>query len=202
MGLRAALPALAALLLAACGGKVEVAQYRNPPPAEAFYAFGRFELRPVEISPQYEGPAPSAAAAQRMQEHFDELVRPTIAEWSRRASAQATRTLVIEPHIERLNYVSTPTRIFTGPYYGDAQIVMRLRYTEASSGKLIAEPRFFQDTGKWYAWVTVGVQDRAMLRRMAGLVSEYNKANYLKAVGGRTGPDDAPLRRDELPPKS
>jgi len=187
-------------LLASCGGaSVESMQYRNPPPAEAFFAFGRFELRPVEISPRYEGPAPSPAAAQRMQEHFDELVRPGIAEWMRNASRESARTLVIEPHIERLNSLSPPTRIFTGPYYGDAQIVMRLRYTEAGSGKVIAEPRFFQDAGKWYAWATVGVQDRAMLRRMAGLVAEYNKANYLKAVGGRTGPDDAPLRRDELP---
>lgn len=187
-------------LLAACGGaQVESVQYRNPPPAEAFFAFGRFELRPVEISTRYEGPAPSPAAAQRMQEHFDELVRPGIAEWARKASPQSARTLVIEPQIERMNYLSPPTRIFTGPYYGDAQIVMRLRYTEAGTGKVIAEPRFFQDAGKWYAWATVGVQDRAILRRMAGLVAEYNNANYLKAVGGRTGPDDAPLRRDELP---
>lgn len=188
--LKASLLILPALLLPACATKkLEVAQQRNPPPAEAFSAFGRFELKPVEMAPEHYNRSSNYGAAQKIQEYFDDRIRPVIDDWTRKAPRQSTRTLVIEPRIEQLNYVSQPTRILTGPYFGDSGITVRLRYIDAGSGKVIAEPQFFQDTGKWWGWVTVGVQDKAMLRRMVGLIAEYNHANYWKAVGGRTGPD-------------
>lgn len=200
--LRRSLLVLAALLLPACATKIEVAQYRNPPPAEAFSAFGRFELKPVEMAPEYYGPSPNYSAARRIQLHFDERIRPMLDDWARKADRKATRTLVIEPLIERINYVSTPYRVLTGPYYGDSEVAMKLRFIDASTGKVIAEPQFFQDTGAWWGFVTVGVQDRWMLRRIVGVISEYTAANYSRAVGGRTGPDDAPLRPEELPKKN
>ncbi len=199
--LRTSLVALGALLLPGCASKVETAQYRNPPPAEAFSAFGRFELKAVEMAPEHYGQRLSYSAAQRIQLHFDDRIRPMLEDWARKADRKATRTLLIEPRIERINYVSTPYRVLTGPYYGDSAVAMRLRFIDAGTGKLIAEPQFFQDTGAWWGFVTVGVQDRWMLRRIVGVISEYAAANYSRAVGGRTGPDNAPLRAEELPPQ-
>lgn len=200
--LRASLLVLSALLLPACATKLEVPQYRNPPPAEAFSAFGRFELKSVEMAPEYYGPSLNYRAARRIQGHFDERLRPMLEEWTRKADRKATRTLLIEPRIESIKYVSTAYRILTGPYYGDSAVAMKLKYIDGSNGKLIAEPQFFQDTGAWWGFVTFGTQDNWMLKRLVGVISEYTSANYSKPVGGRTGPDHAPLRPEELPQKN
>ena len=177
--LKASLLILPALLLSACATKnVEVAPQRNPPPAEAFSAFGRFELRPVEMAPEHYGPSGSYRAAQRIQEHFDERLRPMLDEWTRKADRKATRTLRIEPRIERIQYVSTTYRILTGPYFGDSAVAMTLKYIDGSTGNVIAEPQFFLDTDAWWGFVTFGTQDNRMLRRIVDVVAEYTAAHY------------------------
>jgi hypothetical protein len=64
---------------------------------------------------------------------------------------------------------------------------MRIRYVDKVSGKLPAEPEFFQRAAAWSGAFTVGGQDNAMLPRIVTLVADYPNRNYREAVGGPSG---------------
>jgi hypothetical protein len=99
------------------------------------------------------------------------------------------RTLKIEPRITELKFVSGTKRFFAGDFAGSSAVIMRLRLTDADTGKVIAEPEFYQraaaEAGTW----TFGGADNGMLVRIATVAQQYMQRNYDNAVGGPTGLD-------------
>ena len=178
----------AGVLLASCASKshVKASAAFNPPPAEAFAAFGRFELKPVVLAREYGANAANQGAAAKIQEYFNERVKPVVDGWNARAPVNG-RTLLIEPVIEQIRFVRTGARIFSGPFAGDSGVVMKIRYTDRDGGKLIAHPEFYQHASAASASMTYGGQDQAMLARIVTLVADYNAHNYDAPVGGPTG---------------
>ncbi|MDR1709831.1 MAG: hypothetical protein LBS70_08955 [Candidatus Accumulibacter sp.] len=183
---------LASILLVSCAPKnaIRSSAHVNPPPAEAFSAFGRFELKPVALAREFSAHAANQAAAAKIQTYFDERVKPAVDEWNARG-APGGRTLTIEPVIEQIRFIRTAARIFSGPFAGSSAVVMKVKYTDAASGKIVAQPEFYQHASAGAATMTYGGQDQAMLARIVTLVAEYNARNYDAPVGGPTGmPED------------
>ena len=182
------------LLLNACATRIKAPRTPNPPPLELFSNFSRFEVKPVELAPRYARNTNNQRAAAKIQEYFDARVKPQVDQWS--AQGAGPSTLVIEPYIEKIKFVPIGKRIMTGALSGSSAVLMKVKYLDKSSGKLIAEPLFYQRAAAMSGAMTFGGQDNAMLARIVTLVTDYNKLNYGQRAGGaRSSSED---EHDEL----
>lgn len=176
---------LAAVLLLAGEGcatrDIKATSLINPPPEAAFSAYRQIELEPIEIDPPYAGQGANESARNTLQSMVVSRLHSQIRRWNRDPSADATGTLVIEPRIAQIKFITTGARIWAGAFAGSSAIVVRAKIYEKESGKVIAEPEFYQHANAY------SVGEHWMLERMASLLSEYVLDNYDEARGGRTG---------------
>ena len=174
---------VAALSIQGCATSIKASAAINPPPAEAFSAYGRIELRPVV----FRDGTGNAAAMAKINQNIQKDLAESLAEWNKRPNN--SRTLVIEPIVEELSFKSGAKRVFLGPLAGSSGVLLRLNIHDRD-GRPVASPEFFQRANAMAAGWALGVHDNLMLTRVATLSSSYVKNNYTKAVGGPTGGDD------------
>lgn len=173
-----------ATLLTGCATNIKASTTTNPPPAEAFSAFSRIQVKPAVFASGVNG---NAAALAKINENIQHDLSAPLADWNR--SPSNGRTLVIEPVVEEMSFKHGAKRVLLGPLAGSSGVLMRMNIKD-SNGRVIASPEFFQRAGAMAAGWTFGVHDNLMLTRVANLSTNYVKANYSKAVGGPTGSDD------------
>lgn len=166
-----------------CATKVRATATDNPPPSEAFSAFGRIEIKPVRVA---EGQKADPAGVRKIQENLTKGLSESVASWNKRAPNG--RTLVIDPVIEQLEFTHGAKRVLLGPLAGSSGVLLRLNIA-TTDGRAVATPEFFQRADAWAAGFVVGVHDNLMLTRVAELASGYVIANYSQAKGGPTGAD-------------
>lgn len=188
-----------ALAIAGCATRyIKPSTVQNPAPTEKFSAFTRFELQRVSLDAAYSGQSANDRAATRIQEHFNSRILPIIDGWNRGGpQGQPARILVIEPRIEHLKFIGGGVRFWVGPIAGSSAVIMKVKYIDKASGKLVSEPEFFQRAAAWSGAFTVGGQDNAMLARIVRLVADYTKSNYQEAVGGPSGASEEMVNATE-----
>ena len=150
--------------------EIQAAAETNPPPAEALGQFDRYELRPATLASDYAGHKANQEALASFQRNLDERVGAWVGE---RNAAPAThspvRTLVIEPRIEKIRFISGGARFWAGAFAGSSRILVKMKLTDQDTGQVIAEPEFYQHAkGMAGAW-TFGAADNSMLVRSASL---------------------------------
>ncbi|MEX2150082.1 MAG: hypothetical protein WD793_07695 [Steroidobacteraceae bacterium] len=164
------------------------AEPQNPPPVNALTGYDGYELAPVAMGAPYAGDKGKEKARAKIQEHMTAETGPIIEQWNKDAAGSTRgQVLVIEPRIEKLKVVSGGARFWAGAMAGDSYVVMKFRIVEKPSGKLLAEPEFYQRAAAMSGAWTFGGQDKDMLHRIVGLANHYLGANYPEAVGGPTG---------------
>lgn len=188
--------ACASLLLAASAGSVRaegnVVSYiepknaTNPPPAKPLDQFQRFEVRPITMDAPYSGQDANEVAKGSIQANLDERLGPVLADWNAKPAGAAPHTLVIEPHIEHVKFISGGRRFWAGAFAGGSAVLMTVKFTDATTGEVVAQPEFYQHANKMGAAWSFGATDKAMLVRVAGMIANYVRNNYDTAVGGST----------------
>jgi hypothetical protein len=162
----------------------------NPPPAEKLSAFTRIELSSIQMGAPYAGKGSNDKALAVMQKEFTDKMSAPIAAWKTAGEKNANaRTLVIEPKVEEIRYVSGAARFWAGGLPGDSFLLVSLKLTEKETGKVIATAMFYAKADRRGAGWTVGGTDRAMLGRTATNMAAYLTGNYDTLVGGRSGTD-------------
>jgi len=178
----------AVALLAGCATTVRTpTETVNPPPSAALSTFSSFEVKPIntnEICAKQSGGDVALAAIQtRLDTGLGNLVK----NWNAKKNTVASQKLIIEPICVDIKLIGTAKRIFTGALSGSSAVVMKVRYSDAVSGKVIAEPVFYQRASAMGAAYSFGATDRDMLNRISDLIVSYASSNYPQAVGGPTG---------------
>jgi hypothetical protein len=183
------IPLVAAVALtAACTTTVKKPTVeQNPPPAEAFSKFGRFELKPINTAEGCDKQHGADVALRAIQDRMTDRLGAVIATWNGKSTSASSRKLTVEPICSDAKLVGTSARIFGGALAGSSAIVLRVRYVDAATGKTIAEPVFYQRASAMGAAYSFGATDRDMLRRIVDLVTDYTVGNYTVATGGPTG---------------
>ncbi len=175
-------------LLAGCATTVRTpTETVNPPPSAALSTFSSFELKPIntnEICAKQSGGDVALAA---IQTRLDTGLGSLVKNWSVKKNTAASQKLIIEPICVDIKLIGTAKRIFTGALSGSSAVVMKVRYSDAVSGKVIAEPVFYQRASAMGAAYSFGATDRDMLNRISDLIVNYASRNYAQAVGGPTG---------------
>lgn len=173
--------AFSALWIHADAVKADTALPLNPPPSESFNNFQAFEIKPATLPEQQQGQERAIKAAQKIDESLEKKIGAQIKDWT---SNTPSRILVIEPRILYLKAVGGATRFFAGAMAGDSRVTMKVKFTDKSSGNVIAEPEFYQHAkavaGAW----SFGGADNAMLNRIGSLIGAYIENNYEKTIGG------------------
>ncbi|MBF6023839.1 hypothetical protein [Lysobacter niastensis] len=168
--------------------EIRASSETNQAPSETFNAFDRFELAPLEVSPEYASHEANQRAKGILQGHL----LSGLGVWANDRNLQTAkhdpvRTLRIEPKIEKIRFVTGAGRIWGGAFAGSSQVLLTLRIVDKASGQVLAQPEFYQHArGMAAAW-TGGGADYAMLERVANLANQYIGGNYETATGGKTG---------------
>ncbi len=174
------------LWISGCVTKIKASTNSNPPPAEKFSNFSRIEIKPAQLSPEMSGNGANKRALIKIQENLDLNLKNQLQQWNAGKSGNS-RTLVIEPVVEQIKFISAGVRVFAGPIAGSSAVVMKLKITDMATNKLVAYPEFYQRAEAWSGAFTLGVHDNLMLTRTARIASDYLINNYNQAVGGPTG---------------
>jgi hypothetical protein len=191
---RAILSVCVALLFSACVTHIKTDVTTNPPPAEKFSAFTKFEMTPVALPPPYAGQAANEKARAKIQADVAVKMDPLLAQWNAAgASAPVQRTLLIEPAISEIKFINATARVWAGAFAGSSAVILNAKITEKETGKVIATPTFYARAAAMGGAWTFGSTDNVMLLRIAGRLTDYLTMNYTSAVGGPTGAE---------PPKS
>ncbi|WP_423597244.1 hypothetical protein [Roseateles sp. MS654] len=169
--------------LQGCATKIKASAVDNPPPKEAFSAFGRIEVLPIRLA---DGVKASPAGVAKIQENLDKDLAVAKTDWN--AKPDNGRKLTVTPVIHQLEFTRGATRVMLGPLAGSSGVLMKLQIVD-EKGRVIATPEFFQRADAWAASFTMGVHDNLMLTRVANLASGYLMSNYDVARGGPTGAD-------------
>jgi len=193
----AALPLFCAIGSFSAAGVVQTAAAEglNPAPAAAFGAYQAFELKPLAISDELKASDTGVKATGKIQENIDARLKPIIEGWAKMNEGQNKdksngSTLVFEPSVDDLRFIGGAKRFFAGALAGSSHVVMKLKIVEQPSGKVIAEPEFYQRaSGMAGAW-TVGAHDNTMLSRVVELAANYMSQNFVGAVGGPSGREE------------
>jgi hypothetical protein len=189
---------LSSLLLAAtflCGGcatNIKTQDTQNPPPAEKFSNFSRFEMPRIALAPAFAGQEANEKALIKIQENVDLRMNPLLTAWNGRTpSAGASRTLLIEPTVTEIKFINATSRVWAGAMAGSSAVILRVKLSEKETGKVIAEPHFYARAAAYSGAFSLGGADNAMLVRVANRLSDYLQGNFDQAVGGVTGAEPA-----------
>jgi hypothetical protein len=165
---------------------VEPKNQTNPPPAVPLETFQRFELQPIAMDAPYAGQGGNEAAKASIQANLDLRLQPVLAQWNATPAGTDARTLRIEPTIRHIRYISGGARFWGGAFAGGSAVLLTVKLSDATTGEIIAEPEFYQHANKMGAAWSFGATDKAMLVRVASMISDYMQKNYQQAVGGST----------------
>lgn len=182
---RLMLPALLAMSCCACVTHIRPTATDNPPPQEALSAFQHFRLQPV-LATTAEVREQDAAMA-KIAANVQQKLGDTVTRWEHKG--QGGRTLKIEPRVTELKFVGGGKRFFAGAMAGSSAVVMHVRLTDADTGKVIADPEFYQRAAAMGGAWSIGGTDNGMLVRISTVAQQYMQRNYASAVGGPTGLD-------------
>lgn len=169
---------------------------RNPPPSVALNTYQRFELAPIAMGAPWAGQKANEEARRHLQENLDERANPVIAEWNVKPAGAVPRTLKIVPEIVYVRFITGGKRFFGGAFAGSSGVLLKVTFTDATTGEAIATPQFYQHANAFSATYTFGAMDKHMMIRTSAMVAEYLRSNYATPVGGpmavAPGHEDAP----------
>jgi len=179
---------VATALLGGCVTHINTDITQNPPPAEKFSGFTRFELAKVALVAPYAGQEANERALAKVQENVSLKADPLLRGWNATgAAATPVRTLVVTPVITEIKFISGGSRFWAGAFAGSSAVILTGKITEKESGKAIATPMFYARAAAMGGAWTFGATDNLMLSRVADRFTDYLAANYGAAVGGPTG---------------
>jgi hypothetical protein len=178
----------AAALFGGCATHITTDLTQNPPPAEKFAGFTRFELAKVALVPPYAGQEANERALVKIQENVSFKADPLLQGWNAaRVTVVPVRTLVLTPVVTEIKFINGTARVWAGPFAGSSAVILNVTITEKETGKVIATPTFYAHAAAMGGTWTFGVTDNLMLVRIASRFTDYLVANYATAVGGPTG---------------
>jgi hypothetical protein len=176
------------LLFTGCVTRIGTDITMNPPPAEKFAAFNRFEMEKITLVAPYAGQAANERAVAKIQENVDLKAAPQLQGWNNAgAGVTPARTLVFTPVVTEIKFISGGARFWAGAMAGSSAVIMKVTITEKETGRVIATPMFYARAAAMGGAWTFGSTDNLMLVRIAGRFTDYLAANYAAATGGRTG---------------
>jgi len=172
---------ISCVLLAGCVTNIAPTSDTNPPPAEALGGFQNYEVSQITLAAGQQSESNEVALV-KVQENWNKNVGLMLDDWQ--GSGANGRTLLIEPIVTEMKFVSGGKRFWAGAAAGSSAVLMTVNLTDKATGDVIASPQFFQRAAAYGGAWSFGGSDNAMLVRISSLVAQYLEDNKDEAVGG------------------
>ena len=136
-------PVVAVVLLSGCASnsarRVKVAteeSARLSAPTTPLSSYGRFDLKPMEMSVDVATDAAKAAVATDLEARVHARVQPVLAQWNAQGanSPASDKVLTVQPRALKIRIIGGATRLFAGALAGESSIDMDLELRDEATG--------------------------------------------------------------------
>ncbi len=163
----------------------------NAPPPAPLSEYDRIDLQSMTYAPSVlsqEEEKVVRRVAGKMDELLSQQLDGIIMTWNTEGGdtpARGTGTLIIQPVITQLKYVTKGQRIWAKSMYGNSGIVVELKMVD-DAGATIHKALFYGQAGAAYGqkmkgW---GEQETIMLKSVSDRIARYVVKNYEAPYGG------------------
>ena len=164
----------ALLVSAGCARNIQPPEGPPPPPILKFSAFDAFEMTHVALDESYAGDESNVEAAKVIDELLiecmaQELPKMTVVESVKDAVQTGTKTLTIEPLVEKIKY----KRAELGFFAGHSKVLMKVTFKDKVSGEVMSAPEFYAHANAMGGSFSLGITDVYMLDRVAKNICQY-----------------------------
>ena len=158
------------------------------PPEVKFGAFEKIYFRSTGINSALASNSANQKALVKINQHLFSRVLQifpslTVIEANEQLDGLDKNSLLIEPFVDDIRFVSGGARFWAGAYAGDSGVTLRVTFTDLSQDKIIANPSFYQRAAAMDGAWSIGYSDRTMLTRIGDLASEYILLHLTEATG-------------------
>ncbi|MBI4682722.1 MAG: hypothetical protein HY757_06440 [Nitrospirae bacterium] len=168
---------LAMIFTQGCATKMSKPSSAPQPAKVKFSEFNAVEMKHIEISPEYASSDANQKAAKKINEHLDNKMRMVFSGLNNGKEQSAGRTLLIEPYIKEIKFISGGARFWVGAMAGSSAVLMKVTFTDKATGEVIAEPEFYRDANAMGGAYSMGSTDNLMLELVAQDVANYSISN-------------------------
>lgn len=158
----------------------------NQPSTKKFSEYKYVFIKPLTIESEFKDSWNNQEALTIIENDLFQNMLPvfvSLSAFSRYDVSRPEKTLIIEPHIEKLKSVSKGVRsslgllfLGAGSLAGSSAVILRVTYIDAKTKEVIASPAFYQHASAMGA--TFSQNDKDMLHRIAELASFYASDNF------------------------
>jgi hypothetical protein len=148
-------------------------------PTTPLSSYGKFELKPMQMSPEVAGDAAKTAVAKDLEARLQWRVQPLLAQWTTQGAKgpAARRILIVQPRAMKIRMISGGNRAFAGAFAGDSSIDMDLELKDAATGTVIAKPRIARNANAMAGAWSFGATDRNLMDYIADIADQYLRNN-------------------------
>lgn len=134
-------------------------------------------MKPATISPAFASAEANQKAARKINENLFNEMRMVLPDLKDASGDPGAGTLVIEPVIEEIKFIGGFARFMVGAMAGSSAVLMKVTYTDAGTGKVIAEPEFYRAANAMAGGYSMGSSDNMMLTEIARDIANYTRLN-------------------------
>ncbi|MCX7089488.1 MAG: hypothetical protein NTV00_15735 [Methylococcales bacterium] len=171
------------LILSGCA-TTNITPEEVPPNQKSSMKFSEYKyvfIKPLTIATEFKDSNDNKKAVITIEEELFKHMLPVfqnLSEFKAYDPSKPGKTLIIEPHIEKMKAVSGAARLWGGVLAGSSAVILKVSYIDATSKNVIAAPSFYQHANAWGAAYSNGKHDRSMFTRITELASAYAADNF------------------------
>ena len=167
------------------------------PPEIKFGAFEKIYLRSTGINSALASHPANQKALVRIDEYLLSRVLQifpslTVIEANEQLDGLDKNSLLIEPFVDDIRFISGAVRFWTGVFSGTSNVTLDVTFTDLSQDKIIASPSFYQHASAMAGAHSFGYHDNTMLTRIGDLASEYVLLHLTEATGEEPSSGEQP----------
>jgi len=167
------------------------------PPEIKFGAFEKIYLRSTGINSALASHPANQKALVRIDEYLLSRVLQifpslTVIEANEQLDGLDKNSLLIEPFVDDIRFISGAVRFWTGVFSGTSNVTLDVTFTDLSQDKIIASPSFYQHASAMAGAHSFGYHDNTMLTRIGDLASEYILLHLTEATGEEPSSGEQP----------
>ncbi len=158
----------------------------NQPSSKKFSEYKYVFIKPLTIESEFKDSWNNQEALTTIENNLFQNMLPVfknLSEFSFYDASRSEKTLIIEPHIEKLKSVSKGVRsslgllfLGAGSLAGSSAVILKISYIDAKTKEIIASPAFYQHASAIGA--SFSQNDKDMLHRISELASFYASDNF------------------------
>jgi hypothetical protein len=147
-----------------------------------FSKFSKFEIAPVTISPKFASQSANKKAAKKIEENIFACMSMCLTDLKKIEEGKAkvgpgASGLLIQPEIKEIKFIGGAARFWVGPMAGSSAVLMKTKYIDKKTGKIIAEPEFYRAANAFGGGFSMGATDNMMLDTIAQDICRYTSNN-------------------------